>query len=57
VALQDPNNYYIVRANALEDNVVLYKVERGVRVSIAPKDFPRGLTASSMRFPKAAGTN
>jgi len=37
---QDPNNYYIVRANALEDNVVLYKVERGVRISIAPKSLP-----------------
>jgi hypothetical protein len=29
--LKDANNYYIVRANALEDNVVLYKVERGAR--------------------------
>src|SRR4051794_16642481 len=28
---RDPNNYYIVRANALENNVVLYKVEAGVR--------------------------
>jgi hypothetical protein len=37
---QDPNNYYIVRANALEDNVVLYKVENGIRVSIAPKGLP-----------------
>ncbi len=37
---QDPNNYYIVRANALENNVVLYKVENGVRVSIAPKGLP-----------------
>ena len=37
---QDANNYYIVRANALEDNVVLYKVENGVRVSIAPKGLP-----------------
>ena len=37
---QDPNNYYIVRANALEDNVVLYKVENGVRTSIAPKGLP-----------------
>ena len=26
---QDEDNYYLVRANALEDNVVLYKVERG----------------------------
>jgi hypothetical protein len=34
---RDPDNYYIVRANALEDNVVLYKVERGERISLAPK--------------------
>src|SRR6266849_4566341 len=39
---RDPNNYYLVRANALEDNVVLYKVERGRRSSIAPKGTPRG---------------
>jgi hypothetical protein len=37
---QDPNNYYIVRANALENNIVLYKVENGVRTSIAPKGLP-----------------
>jgi hypothetical protein len=37
---QDPNNYYIVRANVLENNVVLYKVEKGVRLSIAPKGLP-----------------
>lgn len=37
---RDPNNYYIVRANALEGNVALYKVEAGVRVSIAPKGLP-----------------
>src|SRR5579863_4315994 len=37
---QDPDNYYIVRANALENNVVLYKVEHGVRLSIAPKGLP-----------------
>jgi len=34
---KDPNNYYIVRANALEDNVVLYKVEGGKRIALAPK--------------------
>src|SRR5215471_16787170 len=27
----DANNYYVVRANALEDNVVLYKTVAGVR--------------------------
>src|SRR6185312_4225846 len=37
---QDPNNYYIVRANALESNIVFYKVENGVRTSIAPKGLP-----------------
>ncbi|MFQ5793365.1 MAG: hypothetical protein ACE5JI_23080 [Acidobacteriota bacterium] len=36
----DENNYYVVRANALEDNVVLYKVEKGKRSSIAPKGTP-----------------
>lgn len=35
---RDPDNYYIVRANALEDNVVLYKVERGKRIPLEPKD-------------------
>lgn len=28
---RDPDNYYVVRANALEDNVVLYKMENGKR--------------------------
>lgn len=37
---RDPNNYYIVRANALENNIVLYKVDNGVRLSIAPKGMP-----------------
>src|SRR5215831_7746946 len=30
----DANNYYVVRANALEDNVVLYKTVKGVRSSL-----------------------
>jgi len=28
---KDANNYYVVRANALEDNVTLYKTVKGVR--------------------------
>lgn len=32
----DANNYYIVRANALENNVVLYKVENGKRTDLKP---------------------
>lgn len=37
---KDPDNYYITRANALEDNVVLYKVEDGQRRALAPKGTP-----------------
>ena len=32
---RDKDNYYVVRANALEDNVVLYKVENGRRTDLA----------------------
>jgi hypothetical protein len=35
--LKDANNYYIVRANALEGNVVLYKVENGKRTDLPLK--------------------
>jgi hypothetical protein len=31
---RDKNNYYVVRANPLEDNVVLYKVEDGKRTDL-----------------------
>ena len=31
---RDANNYYVVRANALEDNVVLYKTVDGVRSAL-----------------------
>ena len=39
---RDENNYYVVRANALEGNTVLYKVENGKRSSLAPKGMPPG---------------
>ena len=35
---RDADNYYVVRANALEDNVVLYKMEHGKRSDLKPKD-------------------
>jgi hypothetical protein len=35
--LKDANNYYLVRANALENNVVLYKVENGKRTDLPLK--------------------
>ena len=34
---RDQDNYYIVRANALEDNVVVYKVEKGKRTDLPVK--------------------
>jgi hypothetical protein len=34
---RDQDNYYIVRANALENNVVLYKVESGKRTDLPVK--------------------
>jgi hypothetical protein len=34
---QNEDNYYIVRANALEGNVVLYKVEKGRRTDLPVK--------------------
>jgi hypothetical protein len=34
---QDANNYYVVRANALEDNVVLYKTVAGKRTPLQIK--------------------
>jgi len=36
----DANHYCIVRATALENNVVLYKVHDRKRVSLAPKGTP-----------------
>jgi hypothetical protein len=35
VRLRDPDNYYVVRANALEDNVRLYRIVGGDRVQFA----------------------
>lgn len=49
---RDPDNYYLVRANALENNVVLYKVERGKRIPLAAKGGPP--TAYGVRHPVPA---
>jgi hypothetical protein len=40
VRLRDPNNYYLVRANALEGNVRFYKVVGGQRTQLAGADLP-----------------
>ena len=54
---QDPNNYYIVRANALENNVVFYKVENGVRTSIAPKGLPSRSYGVKHMIPRGRWSN
>lgn len=38
--VKDSNNYYVARANALENNVNLYHVVKGVRRQIAGVDVP-----------------
>jgi hypothetical protein len=53
---RDANNYYIVRANALEDNVVLYKVQNGERVSLAPKGAVSNTYGVKHKVPKQTWT-
>jgi hypothetical protein len=54
---RDENNYYIVRANALEDNVVLYKVQDGKRVSLAPKGTPPKTYGVKHKVPSQTWSN
>lgn len=49
---RDAANYYICRANALEDNVVLYKVENGKRTALAPLGRP-GSYGVDVKVPRA----
>src|SRR5713226_4179007 len=53
---KDANNYYVVRANALEDNVVLYKTVKGVRGSldIVGRKGAMELTSRSLPTPGTA---
>ena len=50
---RDPDNYYLVRANALEGNVVLYKVEAGERSDLDPVG--SGLFAYGTKAPVRSG--
>ena len=51
---QNEDNYYIVRANALENNVVLYKVEKGKRTDL-PSRAKAGRTGRRRRSRRASG--
>ncbi len=50
----DKNNYYIVRANALENNVVLYIVRNGQRIDLPVKGRGRTYGATVPAISKAA---
>lgn len=50
--VKDANNYYVVRANALEDNVVLYKTVNGTRT---PLDIVGRKGGYGVSVPVAAG--
>jgi len=38
---RDPGNYYLVRANALESTIVLFRVEDGKRTALASRGAPK----------------
>jgi len=50
---QNPDNYYVCRANALENNIVLYKVEVGKRTTLAPKGMPPNTYGVKQTVPSA----
>src|SRR5579872_584071 len=37
---RDPKNYYLVRANSLQHNIVMFRVENGRHIMLAPKGKP-----------------
>lgn len=37
---RDPNNYYVARANALDNNVAIFRVQNGKRVPVAVRGRP-----------------
>lgn len=50
---RDPNNYYVARGNALENNVVAYKVVNGRRTDLKPVG--AGAGAYGVKTPVAPG--
>ena len=53
---RDENNYYLVRANAIEGNVTAYRVENGQRIPIAPRGKPANEAAVQHPIPTNAWT-
>lgn len=46
-----PNDYYVARANALENNVAVYRVENGVQTPLQVKGKPPRTFAAKYRVP------
>lgn len=51
---RDRHNYYLLRANALENNLVLYKVEAGKRSDLKPKGSGMFAYGRKARVPRGA---
>jgi hypothetical protein len=51
---RDRDNYYVVRANALESNVVLYKVENGRRSDLKPTGMGSSAYGRKANVPRGA---
>ena len=51
---RDADNYYVARANALEDNVVAYKVVRGRRTDLTPVGAAPGTYGVKVPVPTGA---
>jgi hypothetical protein len=51
---RDRENYYVVRANALEGNVVLYKVENGKRSDLKPTGMGSSAYGMKANVPRVA---
>jgi len=51
---RDRDNYYVVRANALEGNVVLYKVENGKRSDLKPTGMGSSAYGKKANVPRGA---
>ncbi len=51
---QDQDNYYVVRANALESNVVMYKLENGKRTDLDPVGAGRRAYGKKAKVPSGA---
>lgn len=48
---RDPDNYYLVRANALENNIVMYRVQDGHWIPLVPRGKPRESYGVRHRIP------